>query len=169
MRNHSKIVCTLGPSSSSPEIIEEMLLAGMDLARFNLSYGTIEEHIELVSTVRSLSKKLGIPVGILFDLPGYKRKSGSIEAVFREQLEFANSQHVDFVALSFITSARQVSDIRDLMETINPSIPFIVKIEKSEALENSEQIIEVSDGIMVARGGSSARMVRLLTGLAVDV
>ena len=45
---HVKIVCTLGPASSSPETIQEMLNAGMDIARLNLSYGTIEEHSRLI-------------------------------------------------------------------------------------------------------------------------
>jgi pyruvate kinase len=152
MRTHSKIVCTLGPASRNPEVIERMLEAGMDIARLNLSYGTFEEHRFFISTVRTLSKKLNQPTGIMIDIPGYKRRSGDIEAVFRDHLEFASSQQVDFIALSFITSAIQVSDIRNIMDTINPDIPLIVKIEKSQALENSQQLLEVSDGIMVARG-----------------
>ena len=152
MRTHSKIVCTLGPASNKPEIIEEMLAAGMDIARLNLSYGTLEEHSLFIATVRELSRKRNHSTGVMLDVPGYKRRSGDIEAVFSDHLEFANSRKVDFIALSFITSAVEVSEIRDLMDKINPDIPLIVKIEKSQALENSQQIIEVSDGIMVARG-----------------
>ncbi len=152
MRIHSKIVCTLGPSSSSPDVIEQMLIAGMDIARLNLSYGTIEEHIETIKNVRSISEKLGEPAGIMLDLPGYKRRSGNIADVFKDQLDFASEQDVDFIALSFITSAEQVSDVRDLLKKIDPEMPLIVKIEQEKALENSAGIIEVSDGIMVARG-----------------
>ncbi|MFC1947831.1 pyruvate kinase [Chloroflexota bacterium] len=152
MRIHSKIVCTLGPASSSPEIIENMLNAGMDIARLNLSYGNYEEHTRGISLIRSISEKLGEPAGVMLDLPGYKRRTGSIADVFRDQLEFASEQDVDFIALSFITSAEQVSEIRDLLNTIDPDIPLIVKIEQEKALENSKGIIEVSDGIMVARG-----------------
>ncbi|OGN90909.1 MAG: pyruvate kinase [Chloroflexi bacterium RBG_13_46_14] len=152
MRIHSKIVCTLGPASSSPEIIENMLKAGMDVARLNLSYGNFEEHTRTISIIRSVSERLGEPAGIMLDLPGYKRRTGGIVEVFRDHLEFASEQDVDFIALSFITSAEQVSEIRDLLNTIDPDIPLIVKIEQEKALENSKGIIEVSDGIMVARG-----------------
>lgn len=152
LRTHSKIVCTLGPASHKPDTIEKMIGAGMDIARLNLSYGTTEEHISVISSVRSLSQKLNHPVGIMLDAPGFKRRSGDLETVFRDHLEFAGTQRVDFIALSFITSAAQVSLIREMMERINPDIPLIVKIEQSQALENSQQILEVSDGIMVARG-----------------
>ena len=152
MRIHSKIVCTLGPASSSPETIENMLRAGMDVARLNLSYGNYEEHARTISIIRSVSEKLGEPAGVMLDLPGYKRRSGGIVEVFKDQLEFASKQDVDFIALSFITSAEQVSEIRDLLNSINPEKPLIVKVEKKKALENSKGIIEVSDGIMVARG-----------------
>lgn len=152
MRIHSKIVCTLGPASSSPEIIEDMLKAGMDVARLNLSYGNFEEHSRTIKIVRSVSEKLGEPAGVMLDLPGYKRRSGSIVDVFKDQLEFACEQDVDFIALSFITSAEQVSEIRDILNTIDPQKPLIIKIEREKALENSKGIIEVSDGIMVARG-----------------
>lgn len=152
MKIHSKIVCTLGPASSSPVIIENMLKAGMDIARLNLSYGNSEEHARTISIIRSTSEKLGEPAGVMLDLPGYKRRSGGIVDVFKDQLEFASDQDVDFIALSFITSAEQVSEIRDLLNTIDPQKPLIVKIEQQKALENYKEIIEVSDGIMVARG-----------------
>ena len=86
----TKIVCTIGPASSSPEMIENMLKAGMDIARLNLSYSNTEEHARTIQTIRSVSEKLGEPTGIMLDLPGYKRRSGGIIEVFRDQLEFAS-------------------------------------------------------------------------------
>jgi pyruvate kinase len=152
MTRHVKIVCTLGPASNSPEIIEGTLKAGMDVARLNLSYGTLEEHRQLISTVRSLSRKLGLPTGILLDLPGYKRRTGEIVDVFNEHLKFAHSQEVDFVALSFISSAQQVEEVRALLQKMESKIPLIIKIEQAQALEQINTILQVSDGIMVARG-----------------
>ena len=101
---HVKIVCTLGSASSSPEVVERMLKGGMDIARFNLAYGTLEEHKQLISEVRSLSQKLKLPVGILLDLPGLKRGSGDVKTVFGQHLDFAFTENADFVALSFISS-----------------------------------------------------------------
>jgi pyruvate kinase len=152
MKRHVKIVCTLGPTSNSPDIIEKMLKAGMDIARLNLSYGTLEEHRQLISTVRSLSRKLELPTGVLLDLPGYKRRTGDISDVFEEHLKFAISQKADFIALSFVSSAQQVEEVKALLKRMESRIPVIVKIEQAEALEQSGVIIQVSDGIMVARG-----------------
>ncbi len=152
MKRHVKIVCTLGPASNSPEIIEKILKAGMDIARLNLSYGTLEEHRQLISAVRSLSRKLGLPTGVLLDLPGYKKRTGDIEDVFEEHLKFAISQESDFIALSFVSSAQQVEEVKALLLRMESRIPVIVKIEQAQALEQSGAILRVSDGIMVARG-----------------
>ena len=152
MKRHVKIVCTLGPASSSPEVVERMLKGGMDIARLNLAHGTLEEHSQLISEVRLLSQKLKLPTGILLDLPGLKHRVGDIRAVFGEHLEFADSQKVDFIALSFISSVRQVKEVRALLKKMNAYMPVIVKIEQARALEQSGAILEVSDGIMVARG-----------------
>ena len=152
MKRHVKIVCTLGPASSSPEVVEGMLKGGMNIARLNLAYGTLEEHGRLISEVRLLSQKLKRPTGILLDLPGLKRRVGDIKAVFNDHLKFAKSQGVDFIALSFISSVRQVKEVKALLKEMNTDIPVIVKIERAQALEQSSPILEVSEGMMVARG-----------------
>ncbi|NLE09359.1 MAG: pyruvate kinase [Dehalococcoidales bacterium] len=149
---HTKIVCTLGPASSSPETIEAMIKAGMNIARLNLSYGNNDERIDVISAIRSVSNKLNRSTGIMLDLPGYKRRKGSIAEVFQDQLEFACKHEVDFIALSFISSAQQVKDVRTLLDTIDPDMPLIVKIEQAEALQDCENILAVCQGVMVARG-----------------
>ncbi len=72
----TKIICTIGPASSSPRILEEMIRAGMNIARFNFSHGTHEKHAELIRRVRTLSEKLHHPVAILQDLQGPKIRVG---------------------------------------------------------------------------------------------
>ena len=72
----TKIVCTLGPATNTPEIIERVIQAGMNVARFNLSHSTFEEHSKLIQLVRNASKKLDMPVSILIDLPGPKFRTG---------------------------------------------------------------------------------------------
>ena len=151
-RRHVKIVCTLGPSSNSPQIIEGMLKGGMNVARLNLAYGTFEEHDQIISIVRQLSQELKISVGILLDLPGLKRHQGAIKDIFHEHLEFAHSQNVDFIALSFISSPQQVKEVKVSLKNMNTYIPIIVKIERTQALELSDELLETSEGIMVARG-----------------
>jgi pyruvate kinase len=152
INRHVKIVCTLGPASNSPEIIEKLLVAGIDVARLNLNYGTLEEHSQFIDTVRSRSQSLKLNTGILLDLPGSKRNKGDTRALFGEHLEFAVSHRVDFIALSFISSAKQVQEVRELLRGMNSDIPLIVKIERAKSLEESTSIIGVCEGIMVARG-----------------
>ncbi|MFH0847768.1 MAG: pyruvate kinase [Chloroflexota bacterium] len=74
----TKIVCTLGPATSSPEVIEKLIRAGMNVARFNLSHGSYEEHQNLIATVRRLALKLSSRVAILIDLPGPKFRTGKL-------------------------------------------------------------------------------------------
>jgi len=152
MRRHVKIVCTLGPASSSPEIVQKMLNTGMDIARFNLAYSTPEEHSRLISEVRLLSRRLRVSTGILLDLPGLKRRIGDTKAVFGQHIEFALSQNADFIALSFISSARHVEEVKELLKEVNADIPIIAKIERGQALEESSAILDVCEGLMVARG-----------------
>lgn len=75
----AKIVCTLGPASDSPEIIEGLIRAGMNVARLNFSHGVYEDHRRRVGTLRKLSRKLGIPVSILQDIQGPKIRLGRFE------------------------------------------------------------------------------------------
>ncbi len=87
----TKIVCTIGPSSESEEILERLILAGMDVARLNFAHGTHEEHARIIQRVRTLGVKLGKPVAILQDLPGPKIRLGDFEggaALLRTGAEF---------------------------------------------------------------------------------
>ena len=109
---HVKIVCTLGPASNSPEVIEEMLRGGEHCPiKSSLRYPFVE--------IRRLSQKLKLPTGILLDLPGSKSRVGDTQAVFEVYLEFARTQNTDFVALSFLTSVRQVTEVKGLLKEMN--------------------------------------------------
>ena len=124
----------------------------MDIARLNLAYGTPEEHSQLIVEVRRQSQKLKLSTGVLLDLPGRKRLTGDIKTVFGQHLDFAISQSADFIALSFVSSAQQVQEVKELLRAMNTEIPVIVKIERAQALEESSAMFEVCDGAMVARG-----------------
>ena len=85
MERRAKIVATIGPSSMEAEMLEKLILAGMNVARLNFSHGTHAEHAERIICIRDLAEKLGKPVGILQDLQGPKIRVGilvsSIELV----------------------------------------------------------------------------------------
>jgi pyruvate kinase len=73
---HSKIVCTIGPASCSPKIIERLLRAGMDVARLNFSHGSHQDHAQNIATLRRLAMELEKPIAIMADLQGPKIRTG---------------------------------------------------------------------------------------------
>jgi pyruvate kinase len=75
---HTKIVCTIGPATSSPEVLKEMVLAGMNVVRLNFSHGAHEDHAKVVQAIRAISKELGRPTAILADLQGPKIRVGDV-------------------------------------------------------------------------------------------
>jgi pyruvate kinase len=234
----TKIVCTLGPASSTREMIREMILAGMNVARINFSHGTHAQHAETIANVRATATELARPIAILGDLqgpririgdlpreliltegmdltfvpedhadgedipvtyddlahdvtegdrilvddglidllvtevnpprvrvrvvhggplrshkgmnlPGVKVSAPSITEKDRADIKFAVEQDIDYLALSFV---RRQEDVLSVRELIPRTMLVVAKIEKDTALENIEEIIQVSDAVMVARG-----------------
>jgi pyruvate kinase len=93
----TKIVCTIGPATSSTAMIEKLIRAGMNIARLNLSHGTLSEHAHFVQTLRNLSQRLGVEIAILIDLPGPKYRTGKLsggKAILKKgaQLVFTTQQ-----------------------------------------------------------------------------
>ncbi|MGA8848666.1 MAG: pyruvate kinase [Dehalococcoidia bacterium] len=239
----TKIVCTIGPASSSAAVIEQLIKAGMNVARFNLSHGTYREHIRHIQTVRKLSHRLEIPVAIIIDLPGPKYRTGKLKDgqarlkrgaqvilttrqvrgdddvipinlptlpqdikvgdtvllddgamqlkvlegqgtevrckvmvggiltegrglvvpgmctsapfitdTLRECLLFAIRQQPDYLALSFVSNAKDVTSVRAILRENDADIPIIAKIERGVAVDKFDSILIASDSIMVARG-----------------
>lgn len=246
----TKIVATIGPSCETVEIIEQMVRAGMNVARLNFSHGTHENHAMLIKNIREVEKRTGEPVAILQDLQGPKLRLGELppegieiekgkEIVFayspetsveipigfkelsefmkpgerillddgkcethvlriekdkivatvvvggkltshkginvpdtnlqtlnvltekdKEDLKFGVEHGVDLVALSFVMDAQDILDVKFFITEVEQAtkntgyspIRIIAKIEKHEAVQKIEKIIDVADGIMVARG-----------------
>jgi len=77
--NKTKIVATIGPSSSSRPVLEKMINAGMNVARLNFSHGSYENHTDAIRTIRSLSREMNKSIGILLDLQGPKIRTGKLK------------------------------------------------------------------------------------------
>ncbi|UYM05313.1 pyruvate kinase [Solicola gregarius] len=239
----AKIVCTLGPATSSYDDILALARAGMDVARLNLSHGTHDDHASSYEHVRAAGKELGKAIAIVADLQGPKIRLGtfadgpqtlntgdpftisvadiegggstcsttykglpgdvkvgdeiliddgqvrlratkvtdsevetevevggtvsdhkginlpgvqvSVPAMSDkdvDDLRWALRTGVDFVALSFVRNAADAEDVRRIMRDEDVLRPVIAKIEKPQAVENLEEIVDVFDGFMVARG-----------------
>lgn len=241
----TKIVCTIGPSSESEEVLEQLVNEGMSVARLNFSHGSIPEHKIKIDRIKKVREKLKRPVAIMFDTKGPEIRLGNlkddmepylnvddeyvltteditgdekiasitykelpkdikkgdsiliddglielkVESVTGDEihtkvvnggfikskkgvnvpnvklrlpsltekdiadLKFGVKEDIDFVAASFVRTKEDVLNIRSVLESEGMfNIQIISKIENKEGLENIDDIIEVSDGIMVARG-----------------
>src|SRR5947207_3260560 len=76
----TKIVCTIGPATSSEERLEQLMRAGMNVARLNFSHGTHEDHALVIERVRSIAARLGCAIAILQDLQGPKIRTGQLQS-----------------------------------------------------------------------------------------
>ena len=75
----TKIVCTMGPATEDEEVLRQLILHGMNVARFNFSHGSHQYHRSMIEKVRRLSSELGIPVAILLDTKGPEIRTGLLE------------------------------------------------------------------------------------------
>lgn len=92
--SHTKIIATIGPASSSKQVLKEMMLAGIDVCRLNFSHGTHENHLKVINIIRELNDELGLSISILADLQGPKLRVGELE---NNQLELLPDDEITFV------------------------------------------------------------------------
>jgi pyruvate kinase len=123
--------------------------------RILLSDGLIELRVEQVEAEEVLCRvinggELGEKKGI--NLPGIKISAPSLTEKDRADLRFGLEQEVDYIALSFVRSARDCTAAKDIIASLGSNTPLIAKIEKAEALNDLDNIINACDGVMVARG-----------------
>jgi pyruvate kinase len=120
-----------------------------------LADGTVTMRVEEVGSTRARLRVVGPGVirsrqGI--NLPGVKLSTPAISAEDREHALWAARAGADFISLSFVRSADEVRELKEMMRSAGSSAGVIAKIEKREALERLEEIVEAADGVMVARG-----------------
>jgi pyruvate kinase len=240
-QRRTKIVATLGPASATTDSLRELIGAGVDAVRLNLSHGKHEEHAERAWLVREIAAEIGRPIALIADLQGPKLRVGELEepivlrkgeyvtvtaeesatdgelpvapAVISEvlspghdvliddghvrlrvdevsggrarcavlvggpvsshkgvnlpgvplpipsitpkdaaDLDFALKTGVDFIALSFVRSAKDVRELRKLIEEAGSHAHVIAKIEKAEAIDVLDDVLAETDAVMVARG-----------------
>ena len=239
----TKIICTLGPSTDQEGVLRELVANGMNVARFNFSHGSHEEHLGRFEKLKAIREELGKPVAALLDTKGpeirlkdfkngtemleagqtftlttrevegtkeicsitYKdlpqdvqpggtimlddgliklqiitvndtdivckvlnngkiknKKGVNVPGVHlsmpymsqrdRDDIIFGAQQGFDFIAASFVRTAQDVYDIRNLLNEYDSDIRIIAKIENQQGVDNIDSIIEAADGIMIARG-----------------
>ncbi len=127
----TKIVCTIGPASRSPETLEQLIRAGMDVARLNFSHGTQAEHLEVITAVRRIAGGLGRSVAILQDLAGLKIRIG----------ELASGTVTLEPGAPFILTTRQVPGSR---QEVSVPYPHLIKdVQPGDTLLLSDGNVEL--------------------------
>ncbi|MEI8181366.1 MAG: pyruvate kinase [Desulfomonile sp.] len=101
--NKTKVVCTIGPACQSPEILEQMVLAGMTVARLNFSHGDFADHKDRIASIRSVAGIVGHRVAIMADLPGPKMRIGQVQG---EPLELKAGDHFTLTADEIVETTR---------------------------------------------------------------
>ena len=119
MPRATKIVATLGPSSSSPEVLERMIRAGVDVVRLNFSHGTAQDHIDRATLVREVAKKAGKEVAIMADLQGPKIRVGKFEGG-KTMLEPGQKFILDGATKELGTNERVGLDYKELPRDVKP-------------------------------------------------
>lgn len=162
MESKTLLVATIGPASSTKEVINEMIRHHMNMARFNFSWGEHSQYQEYIRIIRELAKENNVEVPIIQDLSGPRVQVGSehhfggnekiITDKDIEDLKFGVEQNVEYVALSFVGKAEDIINLKNLIKDFGGKQKVIAKIERREAVDNLISIINESDGIMVARG-----------------
>ena len=115
----TKIVATLGPASSSPEVLEKLIRAGVDVVRLNFSHGVAQDHIDRATLVREVAKKVGKEVAIMADLQGPKIRVGKIEGG-KTMLVAGEKLVLDAAWTELGTSARVGLDYKELPRDVRP-------------------------------------------------
>jgi pyruvate kinase len=163
MNTKTQIIATLGPSTSSKETLVALIDAGANIVRLNFSWGTHESMQSLVDFVRQVAMEKGVTIPIMQDLSGprlatqegHTLDAGARETITakdKEDLIFGLNNSVEYVALSFVGKSEDVHLLRGMMVDQGQVTPIIAKIERKEALEDIDAIIDAADGIMIARG-----------------
>lgn len=129
---HSKIVCTIGPASRSPRIIDRLLRAGMDVARLNFSHGSHDEHAQSIAILRAASFEFKKPIAILADLQGPKIRTGALAGGVPVQLR-SGQQFI-------ITTARILGDSTRVSTTFTP-LPR--EVHRGDRILLSDGLIEL--------------------------
>lgn len=159
----AQIVATIGPSSQKFETLLEMANHQMDVCRLNFSWDTLEYHQKQIRVIREMAQKIGKKIPIIQDLPGPRiQEEGShtynmtatsaLTPRDFELVQFGVAQGVDYIAVSFVGSAKDIILCREIIQKYAGKQKIIAKIERKIALDLIDEIIKVSDAIMVARG-----------------
>ncbi len=159
----AQIVATIGTASSSEEVLSAMVVQGMDIARLNFSWATLEDHAAHIALIRSVAQKAGKHIPIIQDLPGPRIQESAghtydhsavsgLTDHDKDLILFGIKHDIEYIALSFVSGTTEISQCREILALHHAPQKIIAKIERKIAVESLEDIIAAADAVMVARG-----------------
>lgn len=155
--HRTKIIATLGPASNSPEIIEQLVQAGMNVARLNFSHGSYETHARTIALLRAISQKLDTPITILQDLQGPKIRVGQLST---GAITLTAGEHVDLLPLAAFSNQPQTIpiDYPDLAAEAEPGAPVLLddgllELQVKAIADNTVQCQVIKGGVLKSRKG----------------
>ncbi|KAL0318055.1 UNVERIFIED_CONTAM: Plastidial pyruvate kinase [Sesamum angustifolium] len=166
VRRKTNIVCTIGPSTNTREMIWKLAEAGMNVARLNMSHGDHASHQKVIDLVKEYNAQAKDNViAIMLDTKGPEVRSGDLPQPITlttekdwDDIKFGVDNKVDFYAVSFVKDAAVVHELKNYLKDAGADIHVIVKIESADSIPNLHSIITASDGAMVARGDLGAEL-----------
>jgi len=132
-KRRTKIVCTIGPATGTTVVIERLVKSGMNVARLNLSHGTNDAHAQYIRTVRKISQRLGMKVGILMDLPGPKYRTGRLK----------DGQAILKKGAQLTLTTRDIEGDASIVPVSLPNLPQDVKIGDTILLDDGAMQLRV--------------------------
>lgn len=146
----AKVVATLGPASSTPEVVEAMISAGLSVARLNMSHGEHADHQARLTLVRDAAEKLNVPVGVLADLQGPKIRTGILEN--REPVELVSGSTVTFALSDEPGNAQRITTtMAPIFEALEVGTVILIndgalRLEVTEVVSDTEVTCTVIHG-----------------------
>jgi pyruvate kinase len=135
----TKIITTIGPANLDTNVFINLAKEGIDCIRINTAYGDYDQYDTIISNLRKAEKILRKDIKVVFDIKN------------NDVIEYFNKNNLDIIALSFTETAEQIKEVRELA----PKAFVVSKIESTKGVHNFEEIIDMSDGVMIARGDLS--------------
>jgi pyruvate kinase len=147
----TKIIATLGPTSATEEIIEKLVLAGMDIARLNFSHATFDTHLDIAMKVRTVAKRLGKHIAIFADLPGPKIRTGDVSDLNGVVLVAGNDVTLVYDTVTHTTAERITTGYPFLGVDVRPGHPILlddggIELIVKQIISDTEIVATVKSG-----------------------
>ena len=150
MIRNSKIIATIGDATD--KILRKIVEGAADAVLIDSYYGNNEQNVERIEKVKALREEAGRDLAIIYDVDHiYAKNKYKLIRIDEENVDFACANDVDFVACPFVGNLEEITKVKELVKSHGKNIGIIVKIDCKDGYDNLDDILEISDAIMINR------------------